>query len=267
VNPGNSGGPLFNLRGEVVGINSQIYSRTGGYMGLSFAIPINIARNVATQLEQFGHVNRGWLGVSVQSVSSDMSKALGLDKPAGALVGDVDANGPAAKAGIKTGDIILEFDGRVLADSADLPPLVGATPVGRSVPMKLWRDQRIVTVNTTVAALKNDKVAASDTDSNANADKAILNMAIAPVPAEAREQLDLKSGGVMVAEVRSGPAARAGLERGDIILKLNGTDVQNPDQFTKLVPALPRGKPIAALVQKSEGGKIFVTITVPEKHS
>jgi serine protease Do len=267
VNPGNSGGPLFNLRGEVVGINSQIYSRTGGYMGLSFAIPINIARNVATQLEQFGHVNRGWLGVSVQSVSSDMSKALGLDKPAGALVGDVDANGPAAKAGIKTGDIILEFDGRVLADSADLPPLVGATPVGRSVPMKLWRDQRIVTVNTTVAALKNEKGAASDTDSNANADKAILNMAIVPVPAEAREQLDLKSGGVMVAEVRSGPAARAGIERGDIILKLNGTDVQNPEQFTKLVPELPRGEPIAVLVQKGEGGKIFVTITVPEKQS
>jgi len=266
VNPGNSGGPLFNLRGEVVGINSQIYSRTGGYMGLSFAIPINIARNVATQLEQFGHVNRGWLGVSIQSVSSDMSKALGLEKPAGALVGDVDPKGPAAKAGIKTGDVILEFDGRAVADSSELPPLVGSTPVGRSVPVKVWRDQRELTLNTTLAALKDEKVAA-ETNVDAKSDKAILNIGVAPVPAEAREQLDLKSGGVLVAEVRSGPASRAGIERGDIILKLNGKDVKDPEQFTKLVPDLPRGKPIAALVQKSQGGKLFVTITVPEKHS
>jgi len=267
VNPGNSGGPLFNLRGEVVGINSQIYSRTGGYMGLSFAIPINIARNVALQLEQFGHVNRGWLGISIQSVSSDMSKALGLDKPMGALVGDVDAKGPAAKAGIKAGDVIVEFDGRAVADSSELPPLVGATPVGRSVPVKVWRDQREITLKTTVAALKNEQVASDDANDDAKTDKAVLNIGVAPVPAEAREQLDLKSGGVMVAEVRSGPASRAGIERGDIILKLNGKDVKDPEQFTKLVPELPRGKPIAALVQKNQGGKLFVTITVPEKHS
>jgi serine protease Do len=263
VNPGNSGGPLFNMRGEVVGINSQIYSRTGGYMGLSFSIPINIARSVESQLATTGHVTRGWLGVQIQSVNSDLAKSFGLDKPTGALVGDVDSKGPAARAGMRSGDIILEFNNQVIHDTTDLPPLVAATPVGHTVPVKILRDGKTLNINVTIAALKTDKVAASANDSEAEG-KAILNVSVAPVPAEMREQLELKTGGVIVAGVRSGPAARAGIEEGDVLLKLDGKDITGPEQFTKMVKGLPRGKPISVLVQKQQGGRSYVAITLPE---
>jgi serine protease Do len=262
VNPGNSGGPLFNLRGEVVGINSQIYSRTGGYMGLSFAIPINIARNVEAQLASSGRVTRGWLGVQVQSVDSDLAKSFGLDKPTGALVGDVDSKGPAARAGMRSGDIILEFNNQEIRDSADLPPLVATLSAGRTVPMKVLRDGKTLNMNVTVATLKPDKVAAASNESEA-VDKQILNIAIAPIPDAVREQLELKSGGVLVAEVRPGPAARAGIDEGDVILKLDGKEVGSPEQFTKQVKELPRGKPISVLVQKQQGGRGYVAITLP----
>jgi serine protease Do len=262
VNPGNSGGPLFNLRGEVIGINSQIYSRTGGYMGLSFAIPINIARNVEAQLASVGHVTRGWLGVQIQSVNSDLAKSFGLDKPTGALVGDVDSSGPASRAGLRSGDIILQFNSQVVRDSSDLPPMVATTPIGRAVPLSVLRDGKTISINVTIDALKTDQVAATDKDAEAQG-KQILNIAVAPVPAELREQLDLKSGGVLVADVRSGPAARAGVEAGDVILKMDGKDVTGPEQFTKIVKSLPRGKPISALVQKQQGGRGFVAMTLP----
>jgi serine protease Do len=262
VNPGNSGGPLFNLRGEVVGINSQIYSRTGGYMGLSFSIPINIVRNVEAQLSSTGRVTRGWLGVQIQSVDSDLAKSFGLDKPTGALVGDVDGAGPASRAGVRSGDIILEYNNQVISDRSDLPPLVAATPVGRAVPLKIQRDGKTMNINVTVAALKDEKVAANGNEAEAE-DKQILNVAVAPVPAQMREQLDLKVGGVLVAQVRPGPAARAGIDEGDVILKLDGKDVTGPEQFAKQVKALPHGKPISVLVQKQQGGRGYVAITLP----
>lgn len=262
VNPGNSGGPLFNMRGEVVGINSQIYSRTGGYMGLSFAIPINIARSVEAQLEKQGYVTRGWLGVQIQSVTSDLAKSFGMDRPAGALIGDVDKTGPAARAGVRSGDIILEYNGRAIADRAELPPLVAATPVGRTVPLKILRDGKTMNINVTVAALKTDQQASRDVERD-DEDKQILNIGIAPVPDELRKQFDLPAGGVLVAEVRPGPAARAGIEQGDVILKLNGKDITGPEQFVKLVKELPRGKPISAQVQSQRGGRRFVAITLP----
>jgi serine protease Do len=263
VNPGNSGGPLFNMRGEVVGINSQIYSRTGGYMGLSFSIPINLARNVEEQLATTGRVTRGWLGVQIQSVNSDLAKSFGLDKPTGALVGDVDSKGPAARAGIRSGDIILEFNNQVIHDTSDLPPLVAATPVGKAVPVKILREGKTMNINVTIAALKTDKVAANDNPAESEG-KQILNVAVAPVPTELREQLDLKSGGVMVADVRSGPAARAGIEEGDLLLKLDGKEITGPEQFTKLVKSLPRGKPISVLVQKPQAGRSYLAMTIPE---
>jgi serine protease Do len=262
VNPGNSGGPLFNMRGEVIGINSQIYSRTGGYMGLSFAIPINIARNVEMQLETKGHVTRGWLGVAIQSVNSDLAKSFGLDKPTGALVGDVDKTGPASRAGLRSGDIILEFNGQVIHDRSDLPPLVAVTPVGKTVPLKILRDGKTQNINVTIAALKGEKEAATEKDASGEG-KQILNVSIAPVPAEMREQLGLKTGGVLIAEVRPGPAARAGIEDGDVIIKLDGKDITGPDQFAKLVKTLPHGKPVSALVQKQQGGRTFLAITLP----
>jgi len=263
VNPGNSGGPLFNMRGEVVGINSQIYSRTGGYMGLSFSIPINIARNVEMQLETTGHVTRGWLGVQIQSVDSDLAKSFGLDKPTGALIGEVDKSGPASRAGVRGGDIILEFNNQVVRDRSDLPPLVAITPVGRSVPLKILRDGKVQNINVTIAALKGEKSAVDEKDTEAEG-KQILNVSLAPVPDELRQQLELKSGGVLIAAVRSGPAARAGIEEGDVILKLDGKDITGPAQFVKLVGMLPHGKPIAVLVQKQQGGRGYVAITLPE---
>jgi len=261
VNPGNSGGPLFNLRGEVVGINSQIYSRTGGYMGLSFAIPINVARNVVSQLEQYGHVQRGWLGVQIQSVTGDLAKSFGLDKPQGALVGSVDPKGPAARAGLKSGDIILEYDGHKVADSADLPPLVGATVPGKAVTLQVLRAGKTMTITPTIMALKGT-VAKNSAESGGTSGHTSLNITIAPVPADMREALELKSGGVVVAQVGPGPAQRAGIEEGDVILQLDGKDVTGPAQFAKQVEALPRGKPIAALVQR-EQGRLYLAITLP----
>jgi serine protease Do len=262
VNPGNSGGPLFNMRGEVVGINSQIYSRTGGYMGLSFAIPMNIARSVEAQLEKQGYVTRGWLGVQIQNVTSDLAKSFGLDKPRGALIGDVDKTGPASRAGVRSGDIILEYDGRAISERADLPSLVAATPVGKTVPLKLLRDGKNVTINVTVAALKTEQQASRDVERESE-DKQILNVGIAPLTDDLRKQLDVPTGGVLIAEVRPGPAARAGIQRGDVLLKIDGKDITGPEQFVGLVKALPRGKPIPVLVHNQRGGRGFVAITLP----
>jgi len=191
-----------------------------------------------------------------------LAKSFGLDKPTGALIGDVDSSGPASKAGLRSGDIILQFNNQAVSDSADLPPMVAATPIGKAVPVSVLRDGKTLSVNVTVAALKTDQVAAADKDAEAQG-KQILNIAVAPVPDQLREQLDLKSGGVLVADVRSGPAARAGVEAGDVILKIDGKDVTSPEQFAKIVKALPHGKPISALVQKQQGGRGFVAMTVP----
>lgn len=263
VNPGNSGGPLFNMRGEVVGINSQIYSRSGGYMGLSFAIPINTAHEVAEQLEYQGHVSRGWLGVQIQSVNSELAQSFGLDRPHGALVGSVDKSGPAAKAGLQSGDIIMAFDGHAIEDSSDLPPLVGHTPVGRTVEMKVLREGKEVTLKTTVAAMKGDKRQANaNEDEDSAQGKAVLNIMVQPLTDEVREQAGIHEGGVLVAKVNSGPAARAGIEAGDIILKVGGKQVDTPQQFAKLVQGLPHGKPVAFLIQRDEG-RVYLAVTLP----
>lgn len=262
LNPGNSGGPLFNTRGEVVGINSQIYSRSGGYMGLSFAVPINTARYVAQQLEQSGYVSRGRLGVQIQSVTGDLAESFGLDKPRGALVGSVDSDGPAAKAGVRSGDVIISYDGHAINDSSELPPLVGNTPVGRTVEMKVLRDGKEVTLRPTIAQL-NDEDRQADTRGEKSAQgKALLNMSVQSLSAEMRERLGVREGGVLVAQVNPGPAARAGVREGDVILKVGSKDVENAQQFIKLVQALPRGKPVAFLVQR-EQGRLYLPVTLP----
>jgi serine protease Do len=264
VNPGNSGGPLFNLRGEVVGINSQIYSRTGGYMGLSFAIPINIARDVQKQLEAHGKVVRGWLGVSIQSVNSDLAKTFGLDKPTGALVGDVTDKSPAAKAGVKNGDVIIEYNNQTIDDSGDLPPLVASTPIGKSVPLKVLRDGKQMMLDLKVAELPGDKDSKTASDQD-HEGKPLLNIQVSDVPEQLRERLGVKSGGVLVQQVNSGPAQKAGIEQGDVIVKVDSKEITDASQFIKLVKGLPRGKPIAMLVRSQQGNQRFVAVTLAKE--
>jgi len=261
VNPGNSGGPLFNTKGEVVGINSQIYSRSGGYMGLSFAIPVNTAVSVAKQLADNGRVERGWLGVGIQGMNTELASSFGLDKPEGALVGQVDDEGPAGKAGIKTGDVILEFNGRTVAQSADLPPLVGETKPGTRVPVKVWRDKKPRVINVTIAELKpaDDELLAAN--SGPNRQPGILNVRVAPLTPEQREQAGIEKGGVLVVGVAAGPAARAGVNSGDIILQLANQPVSSPQELASLAGKLPKGEPVPMLVQRDQT-RLFLALTV-----
>jgi serine protease Do len=261
VNPGNSGGPLFNTRGEVVGINSQIYSRSGGYMGLSFAIPINTATSVARQLATGGRVERGWLGVGIQGLNGELAKSFGLDKPAGALVGQVDKTGPASKAGLKPGDVILEFDGHPISQSADLPPMVGETRPGTEVSLKVWRDKKPRVIKLTVAQLKpaEDEVVAANDEQNQK--PGILNVQVAALTAEQREQTGIDTGGVLVTGVAAGPAARAGVNTGDIILQVGDQLVGSPQELAGLARDLPKGKPVPLLIQRNEA-RIFLPLTI-----
>ena len=251
VNPGNSGGPLFNLRGEVVGINSQIFSRTGGYQGLSFAIPIDVAMRVQQELVATGHVSRGWLGVGIQGMSRELAASFGLDHPRGALVSQVQPESPAARAGLKAGDVIVEFDGHPIVDASDLPPLVGAATVGGSARLKVIREgkERVLTAKVEQLA------EASSQDANpAGTDKThgSLGVAVADLSPEQRAQLGLQSGGVLVTAVGDGPAAEAGIRRGDVLLRLGQSDIKDTRQLRELVAAAPADKPIAILVRRGD---------------
>jgi len=261
VNPGNSGGPLFNTQGEVVGINSQIYSRSGGYMGLSFAIPVNTALSVSKQLAANGRVERGWLGVGIQGMNSELAKSFGLDKPAGALVGQVDKTGPASKAGLRSGDVILEFNGRPIAQSADLPPLVGETAPGTQVALKIWREKKPREIKVTIAELKpaDDEVVAA----NAGPDSkpGVLNVQVASLTPEQREQAGIETGGVLVVGVADGPAARAGVSTGDIILKVGNQWVDSPQELAGLAGKLPKGEPTPLLVQRDQA-RLYLPLTI-----
>lgn len=259
VNPGNSGGPLFNTRGEVVGINSQIYTRTGGYQGLSFAIPINTVESVAMQLEKNGHVSRGWLGVQIQTVNGDLAKSFGMDKPHGALVGNVEDGSPADKAGVQTGDVIVSFDGHDVGTSGELPPLVGSTPVGHTVDMKVLRDGHEITLHPTIAVLKDNSPELASNE--AKPGKALLNIIVQPLDPETRKQRG-HEGGVVVAQVNPGPAAQAGITAGDIIVKVGTRTVEDPAQFAKLIKSLPRGKPVAFLIER-DGTHLYMAVNIP----
>lgn len=261
VNPGNSGGPLFNINGEVVGINSQIYSRSGGYMGLSFAIPVNTATSVARQLAASGRVERGWLGVGIQTLNGDLAKSFGLDKPAGALVGQVDEAGPAGKAGIKPGDVILEFNGTPVSQSGDLPPLVGETRPGTRVELKVWRDKKARDIDVTIATLKpaEDEVVAANADDGQK--PGILNVQVAALTPEQREQSGIESGGVLVVGVAAGPAARAGVNAGDIILQVGDEAVDSPQELAGLAKKIPKGQPVPLLIQRDEA-RLFLPLTI-----
>jgi serine protease Do len=246
VNPGNSGGPLFNLRGEVVGMNSQIISRSGGYMGLSFAIPIDVAMDVAEQLKTRGKVNRGRLGVVIQEVTADLAESFGLNAPHGALVAEVETGSPADKAGVQVSDIILKFDGKPVSSSIDLPRMVGATKPGARSTLTLWRKgaQREISVN--VGEMSDEKVAAKTPEAKKS------NRAGLAVSELTREQKGILkiSNGVLVEEA-SGPAARAGIQSGDVIVAVNNQEVNTPEELSRLIND-PARKSAALLVKRGD---------------
>jgi len=262
VNPGNSGGPLFNVDGEVIGVNAQIYSRTGGYMGLSFAIPINVAMRVVDQLKTQGYVTRGWLGVMIQGINQELAQSFGLERPRGALVSQVMADSPAAKAGLKVGDIILSFNDKSIEQWSQLPSMVGATPVGEKVPVTIMRDGETETLQVTIEQLNEEEQIATAAGSKRQQSR--LNIAVADLSPEQREELGLDEGGVLVEEVNDGPAAEAGVRPGDVIVALNQKDVKSASQFAKQVKDLPAGKPVPLLVQR-DGNSLFLALKIPEK--
>ena len=262
VNPGNSGGPLFNLRGEVVGINSQIYSRTGGYMGLSFAIPIDIALDVQSQLRSTGRVSRGRIGVVIQEVTRELADSFGLAIPHGALVNAVERGGPADKAGVEVSDIIIAFDGKKVASSSELPRIVGATRPGSQVGMQVWRKGETMDLTVTVGEIPAEKVAGRESK-RAKPVEAVANrlgLVLTDLSEDQRKELKIESG-VLVDEVRGQP--RGDLRKGDIILALihkgTNTEAKSVAQFNKTLNAIDKSVTITLHVRRGEN-QSFITI-------
>lgn len=254
INPGNSGGPLFNMNGEVIGINSQIYSRSGGYQGLSFAIPIDVAMKVERQLVEHGKVSRGRLGVMIQELNQDLADSFGLDKPAGALVSSVEKGSPAEKGGIEPGDVILKFNGKAIARSSDLPPLVTDLSPGSTATLTIWRKGRTEEISLQVGEMKTADARIKPADD----DKSKLGLAVRPLsPDECKEAQT--SEGLMVEDVSDGPAARAGIRPGDVILSVNGQKVSSAEQLRAI--AGKNSKRLAVLVLRGQN-RLFVPINL-----
>ena len=252
INPGNSGGPLFNLDGEVIGINSQIYSRSGGYEGISFAIPIDVAMNVGRQLQAHGHVTRGRLGVNIQDVDQALAESFGLDTPKGALVANVEAGSPAAKAGLEPGDVILSYGDRAIESAGQLPSVVAATAPGTEVKLTVWRDRVSKSLEVEVGeSAPNPKLAAADTRQDAGR----LGLMVRPLSPEERGQVELQSG--LLVEDADGAAAEAGIRPGDIVLSANGAPTATVADLKRVVSGSKDH--VALLVQRGEA-RIFVPV-------
>lgn len=267
INRGNSGGPLFNLDGQVVGINSQIFSDTGGYMGVSFSIPIDIAMNAVQQIKSKGYVTRGMLGVQVQDVTAEIAKAqnLHLSQVRGALVADVTAGSGAEKSGVHVGDVILAFNGHPVDSAADLPPLVGATAPGSEASVQISREGKVQTIKVKVGELPRDKnaVAAASTGAPAATGSSVLGLMVQSITPAMRQQLGVKSGGAVIADV-SGAAADAGLQPGDVVLRVGNRDVNDIAAFKSATAAVKPGDTVLLLISRG-GASRFVAITVPRK--
>jgi serine protease Do len=246
VNPGNSGGPLFNLKGEVIGINSQIYSRTGGFQGIAFAVPIDVASNVKQQLLAHGSVQRGRLGVSIQEVSQSLAQSFGLDRPRGALVAQVEKGSPAEKAGIKPGDVLLGVNGKTVERSAEVPPLVAAVKPGTKATLDVWRDGKKQALAVTVGELEADKTAAAKPKGE-SAETGKLGLAVR-----------LSAEGLVV-ENASGAAARAGIRTGDVVTAVNGRPVKSVEELRS---AAEKSKGSVALLVRRGEASIFVPVDV-----
>jgi serine protease Do len=246
VNPGNSGGPLFNMNGEGVGMNSQIISRTGGNVGLAFAIPIDVAMDVADQLKTRGSVSRGRLGVVIQELTADLADSFGLKQAEGALVAEVEAGSPADKAGVKVSDIILKYNGKTVPSSVDLPRMVGATKPGTQSTLSVWRKGEMLELSVKVGEIKDDQVASAMPEKK-KSNRAGLS--VTPLTAEQKKTLKIGSG--VLVEGAEGAAARAGIQEGDVILAVNNQDVNSVDDLNRLL-ADPTRKSAALLVKRQD---------------
>jgi serine protease Do len=255
INPGNSGGPLFNLAGEVIGINSQIYSRSGGFMGISFAIPIDVAMNIKDQLVTHGRVQRGRLGIAIQGVDKDLAQSFGLPDARGALVASVEPGSAAEKAGLQPGDVVLGVNGKQIGESADLPRVIGEKRPGTRIRMEVWRDGRSRDVVATLDELTADTLASTSTPSQVESLNTSLGLSARALTEQEASQLRLRGG--LVVEGVDGPAARAGMQRGDIILALNNQPVTSVGEFRNLLKSA--GKRFALLIQRGEA-RIFVPL-------
>ncbi len=251
INPGNSGGPLFNLDGEVIGVNSQIYSRTGGFMGLSFAVPVDVVVNVYSQLRESGYVTRGWLGVLIQDVTRELAESFDMDKPRGALVAKVLADSPAEDAGLEVGDIIVNYDGAEIAFSSDLPPMVGNSKINTRAQVEIIRKGKRKNLKVLIAELpEENKIAGADSAAPQEAPPNEMNVVVRELTEAQRKNLELPKDGVMVEKVMQGPGNEAGIHRGDVILIVNNIRIENVAHFEKILADLPRNRSIPVLIQR-----------------
>jgi len=264
INPGNSGGALVNTRGELIGINTAIFSRTGGYMGIGFAIPSNMAKGVMDSLIKTGKVVRGYLGVSIQDVNSDMAKQLGLKKAEGALVSDVVGGAPADKAGIQPGDVITQFDGKQIDNTAKLRNRVADTPVGKSAEVTVIRDKKPVELKVKIAEQPREMgMAGNDSVSSDESSGALAGLSVQNLNREIAQELNIKSGtqGVVVSEVESGsPAEKAGMQRGDVILEINRKPVRNTADYQRVAGHLGKDKTALLRIIRN-GARLFVALS------
>ncbi|MDC6176874.1 DegQ family serine endoprotease [Ralstonia solanacearum] len=261
VNPGNSGGPLINLRGEVIGINNQIFSQSGGYMGISFAIPIDEAMRVAEQLKAQGRVTRGRIGVAIDNVPKDAAESLGLGRSRGAYVGNVEAGGPADKAGIEAGDIVLKFNGRDVEKAGDLQRQVGETKPGSRATVQVWRKGATRDLTVTVAELQPDtrvaqrgKGGQSDNGQPGSVKQNALGLVVADLSEGALREFRTKTG--VEVQVADGPAARAGIRQGDVILRVGDTDITSAKQFNDVVGRLDKSRMVAVFVRRGDATQV-----------
>jgi len=265
VNPGNSGGPLYGLDGAVVGINAQIYTPGGGYAGLSFAIPIGVAMDAMEQLKARGRVIRGWLGITIQQVTQDLARSFGLDRPQGALITQIAAQGPARSAGLQAGDVVLTYDGRKIDSAGDLPPLVGRTHPGAKALVGIIRRGQEQTITVTVAELPREIVKSNTERLKKGKAKTsappLLGLIVADLPTG--ERLSNEPRGVMVKRVEEGPARTAGILPHDIILRIGGIDIRDSGHFRVLVPNLPRNRNLPVLVLR-EDKPTFLPMRIPD---
>ncbi|MCW5622248.1 MAG: DegQ family serine endoprotease [Burkholderiales bacterium] len=262
INPGNSGGPLFNMRGEVVGINSMIFSRTGGFMGVSFAIPIDVAVDVAKQLQTGGRVSRGRIGVVIQEVTKELADSFGLPRPVGALVNSVEKGGPAEKAGIQPSDVILIFNNKEINSSNELPRVVAGVKPGTTVPVQVWRKGQPKELQIVVGETPDERSARRQQGSKPAGEQiGKLGLTLAELPAERRRELNVANG--VLVENAEGAAARAGIRSGDVILAVNNQEVKSVEELTRLLTGGEKGRTIALLVKRGEGS-LYIPLRLDE---